>query len=188
MNKWLIIILVLLLVGAIFAGGIFFSSAAPSKRDLSTPSSRLVGHWERADGQIYYGAAGFGCGVINSFGTGVIPTGNISNILLEYKLRNGIILSSDSKNIPIRYKILSEDRSGEKLVIREYWLLDYATPSDIVECYISKNGYFMVKEYIGNDGNNVLLHYHYVDNVTGPPVEKDTQDLIDEVYGSQSDK
>lgn len=111
------------------------------QRDLSTPSSRLVGHWRKVDGgaDLYYGA--------------VDPQLNFGTLILRN--HNG------------RFKILSEDRSRAELVLRQYIRFDNAEGSVDVKCYIPENGRWMTMEWAFHDGRYTSV-YHYVDGKTAP--------------------
>jgi hypothetical protein len=117
------------------------AQTASQQRDLSTPSSRLVGHWENAEGgaDLYYGA--------------VDPHLNIGTLML--------------RNHSGRFKILSENHSRAELVLRQYIRFDNVEGSVDVKCYIPRNGRWMTMEWAFHDGNYTSV-YHYVDGNTAP--------------------
>jgi len=131
------------------------------KRDFSTPSSRLMGHWKNVALQIKI--------------WGVIYYGPI-----EPALRIGIYRLCNtpygSYGPPFQFKILFEEHSGQKLIIRVFKNLGLKqleattgldfSKSDIV-CCISKDGQLMSQEYTCM-GERVLVVYRYVDNKTTP--------------------
>jgi hypothetical protein len=129
-----------------------------NQRDLSTPSSRLVGHWKNFDGngEVYY---------------------NIIDSSLKVgtkRLRNE---PYGNFGPPIRFKIVHEEPSGDHLVIREYndALLKLGAElgidtrkSDITIC-VPKQGQSMSQEYIFcSGGSNTLQVYRYVDDKIDP--------------------
>ena len=107
------------------------------QRDLSTPSSRLVGHWE-GDGTLYYRP------IDRSLGYGTYTWGNV----------------------PVQFKVLSESRSGTYLRTREFLKLDSGAHCANVEYCIPKDGQSMTKEIVFNDGSQGLFKYSYVDDST----------------------
>lgn len=125
------------------------------QRDLSTPSSRLVGHWVRIDnsGEIYYGP--------------IEPSLKIGN----YRLYNE---SSGILGPPFQFKVLFEEPAGQKLIIRvfknqELLELEATTGYDFsksdILCCISKNGQSMSQEYTSM-GIRRLDLYRYVNDIT----------------------
>jgi hypothetical protein len=113
-------------------------------RDLSTPSSRLVGHWRNIGGgaDIYYGPIDFR----SQAGTFTIstPDGQFSR----------------------GFKILFEERSGNKLTVKEYLQYSNRSGTVVAEYFLSEDGRSMVKEYLLNEGP--FLTYRYVDDKTVP--------------------
>jgi len=126
------------------------------KRDLSTPSSRLVGLWKNVDynGEVYYS-------------------------LIDPELRIGTYRLRNTSNVnfgpPIRFKILNEERSGDKLIIREFNdnLLKLGARIGIdvrmsdITCCIPKHGRSMTKEYTFG-GEPILSVYRYVGDKSHP--------------------
>ena len=113
-------------------------------RDLSTPSSRLVGHWRNIGGgaDIYYGPIDFR----SQAGTFTIstPDGQFSR----------------------GFKILFEEHSGNKLTVKEYLQYSNRSGTVVAEYFLSEDGRSMVKEYLLNEGP--FLTYRYVDDKTVP--------------------
>jgi len=125
------------------------------KRNLSTPSSRLVGHWVNIDngGEIYYSP------IDQSLGIGT------------FRLKN----FGGSVGPPIRFKIVFEEYSGKRLIIRIFnKSIDelgakigiMATQSDVELC-VSKDGRSMTEEYTLN-GSPIFSVHRYVDDKTIP--------------------
>ncbi len=125
------------------------------KRDLSTPSNRIVGHWVNIDngGEIYYSP------IDRSLGIGT------------FRLKN----FGGSVGPPIRFKIVFEEYSGKSLIIRIFnKAIDelgakigiMVTQSDVELC-ISKDGQSMTEEYTLN-GSPIFGVYRYVDDKTIP--------------------
>jgi len=128
------------------------------QRDLSTPSSRLVGRWENVDNgsQLLFSP------IDPALGIGTYRIGN--------KGYGGF-------GRPFRFKILFYDPSGTRLVIRPYGhnevLLKLSaeirmdcTKSDVIYS-IPKHGQSMTEEYTFG-GSPMLSVYRYVDNGTNP--------------------
>lgn len=128
------------------------------QRDLSTPSSRLVGHWENVDNNacLYFSP--------------IDPDLKIGTY------RNGG-KSHGRFGPPFRFKVLFEDPSGTQLVIRPYgqnevlrnlsveikvrlWMSD-------VTYTLPKHGQSMTQEYTFS-GSPTFGVYRYIDNKTGP--------------------
>jgi hypothetical protein len=124
------------------------------KRDMSTPSSRLVGHWisENGSHELYYN-------------------------LIDHSLKIGTYILDNyntKPSSPIKLKILSEESNGTQLIMRTFpdttkleavTGLDF-TKSDI-ECCIPKDGQSMSQEYTFL-GERHLNIYHYVDGRVDP--------------------
>lgn len=126
------------------------------KRNMSTPSSRLVGHWisENGDHHIFY-----------SLIDRSLQIGTYQLSLNSYKTK-----SSD----PIKFKIISEKSSGTRLVIREFpnnTKLEATTGLDLsksdIVCCISKDGKSMSQEYKFLEKRHLSI-YHYVDGRVDP--------------------
>jgi len=116
------------------------------QRDLSTPSSRLVGHWRNVNGgaDLYYD-------------------------FIDPQLKVGtFIISNRDGNFPTQFKVLSEEPSGKDLKIREFFSLDEGQESVDLQCCIPKDGQLMTKEYTFKNGNSTLLLYRYVDGRIDP--------------------
>lgn len=161
--KWFVLALLIVILTAILAvrfSNIPAAARADSdpiyrqQRDLSTPSSRLVGHWisESGSHQLYYTLSD--------------PSLKIGT----FKLHN----CNENPSQPMWYKILYEDPAEDKLVIRQFRnlaRLEATTGLDLSEsdvlCTISKDGLLMSKEYTFL-GNRSLTVYRYVDNNTTP--------------------
>ena len=128
------------------------------QRDLSTPSSRLVGHWINVEygDEVYFSP--------------IDPDLKIGNYRLGNKSKGRV-------SPPLRFKVISENPAGLQLVIRQYdqneetrklgarigmdfWQSD-------VTYTISKNGQSMTAEYIFS-GSQILSVYRYVDDKTSP--------------------
>ena len=123
---------------------------------MSTPSSRLVGHWisENEDHHIFYSLIDLS-----------LQTGTYQLSLNSYKSK---------ACTPNKFKILSEESSGTQLTIRTFpntnrleavTGLDMST-SDIL-CCIPKDGQSMSQEYTFL-GKRHLCIYHYVDGRIDP--------------------
>ena len=124
------------------------------QRDLSTPSSRLVGRWinKSGDQQLYY-------------------------TLTDASLKIGTSLIHNSDRNPCRpiwFKILHEEPTGEKLVLSEFknlrkfkLHLGFRNTPSIITHIVSKHGMSMSQEYtlMGNQERSV---YRYVDDKTSP--------------------
>jgi hypothetical protein len=127
------------------------------QRDLSTPSSRLVGHWISEDRkcELYYK-------------------------LVDPSLRIGTFIVDNwntKPSSPMRFKILSEGPKADDLIIREFMPIakkaklelaigEPITQSAITHC-IPKHGQSMTREYTSL-GEQMLEVYHYVDDKTNP--------------------
>ena len=128
------------------------------QRDLSTPSSRLVGHWKNVD---YYCEQYFS--------------------QIDSALRIGTNRVKNKPNgrlgLPFRFKILFENPSGTQLVVRPYGrneVLRAASEQIEMELWMSdvtytipKHGQSMTEEYTVGE-SQVFAVYHYVDNKTDP--------------------
>jgi len=104
---------------------------------LSTPSSRLVGHW-RSDNDAFWTDVHYG------------PTDSVGM---------GTCYAVDGR-VLFKFQILSEDRWGIRLVAREF--LNRVALYDVEYC-VSKDGRSMTKEYIFESGSRVLSEYRRVD-------------------------
>jgi len=138
----------------------YFSNIVSSvpQRDLSTPSSRLVGHWRNVDydDEIYFSP--------------IDPDLRIGT----YRRRNK---SDGSAGPPLWFKVIFEDPKGTQLVIRQYdeneeiRMLGAKIGIDFwrsdVTYTISKHGQSMTAEYIFS-GSQMFSVYNYVDNKTYP--------------------
>jgi len=127
------------------------------RRDLSTPSSRLVGHWQSVDndGEVFYRP--------------IHPDLRIAT----YRFRNKPYGNAGPPN---RFKILSEEPSGTQLVIRPYGENESlrALREIGMECWMSdktytipKHGQSMTQEGTLM-GDPILSVYRYVDDKTSP--------------------
>lgn len=92
-----------------------------SGRDLSTPSSRLVGHWETSNDRF----------LTHAIYSPVDASGR------------GTCADTDG-TIHFTFEVVSEDRAGTKLVLREY---DGSTPLREVELSVAQDGRSMTKTY-----------------------------------------
>jgi hypothetical protein len=112
------------------------------RRDLSTPSSRLVGHWE-GHGILYYRP------IDDALGYGTFAW-----------------LDFDGRfKIDGELKILSESRSGKYLKTREFLTENGKTQCIVAEYCIAEDGQSMTKEAISENGSRYLFNYHYVDSL-----------------------
>jgi hypothetical protein len=161
--RWFVLALLVVILTAIIVVHLSNTPAATradsnpiygQQRDLSTPSSRLVGHWisESGSHQLYY--------------TSSDPSLKIGT----FKLHN----CNGEPSQPMWYKILYEDPAEDKLVIRQFRnlaRLEATTGLDLSEsdvlCTISKDGLLMSKEHTFL-GNRSLTVYRYVDDNTTP--------------------
>jgi len=137
--KWLVVaILAIILVILIKPFISVPYSTWADKRDLSTPSDRLIGHWSGST-KLYYSA--------------VDP---------QLKIGCGII-SNSNNDIPFKFKILWEESSGKNIKTREFF-----SDGNFynVDCCISNDGQSMTKEYTDKDGIRSLFVYHYIDSWT----------------------
>ena len=130
-------------------------------RDLSKPSSRIVGHWKNVDdnSECYFSP--------------IDPDRRIDT----YRLRDK---PSGRSGHPSRFKVVFESPSATQLVMYPYdkneFLRNLNNPSgetnanpwmtDIVYT-IAKHGQSMTEEYIFS-GRPIVEVYRYVDNKTGP--------------------
>lgn len=124
------------------------------RRDLSTPSSRLVGHWRNEQGttDLYY-------------------------IITDYSLKIGYFIIHNKRGrpgAPIRFKILSEELSGDRLIVRQFQdfrrlelVLGYRITQSAVTHCIPKHGQSMTQEQTSM-GDPILSVYRYVDDKTRP--------------------
>ncbi len=116
------------------------------QRDLSTPSSRLVGLWESDNDMMFtrvcYGPAH------EPRGTGTY-TG----------------YTADNSHA-VDYRILSEDRSGTNLAMWEY--VQRVVCFERVDYFIAKDGQSMTKEYLSKEGNRVRCNYRYIGGTSSP--------------------
>jgi len=121
------------------------------KRDLSTPSSRLVGHWV-AD---FWGSENYYRPINVQIGVGTYVLVNSAGCEL------------------VEFKILSEDSTGTELVVREFLLSgSYAKilgPRFSIDAkyHLAKDGKSMSKE-ISCGQKHELIVYSYVDDKTCP--------------------
>jgi len=123
------------------------------KRDLSTPSSRLVGHWVPE----FYGHELYFKPVNRQIGTGTY------------------LVAKPTGVEPTQFKILSEDSTGTELVIREfnftppgrYTRILGPTYSTDTKYHVAKDGKSMCME-ISVGENHWLIVYAYVDDKTCP--------------------
>ncbi|MCK4292426.1 MAG: hypothetical protein KAY65_04470 [Planctomycetes bacterium] len=147
--KWLALIVLLMIF--IIAIGVRFGSPSPIKdtrasvwkRHLSTPSSRLEGYWRGGSETLHY--------------------------FVDNSLETGTFFLSDTAtklDQRVQFKILSEERSGKKLLVREYWSLDGSHDWVEVEYTISKDGKSLAKEYRQWDGKGWLDVYSYDEKST----------------------
>lgn len=152
--KWFVLVLLFIILIAIIATRLFHTPAVgradntrtyEQQRDLSTPSSRLVGHW-----------------------IGVPEGDKLYYQPIDHSFEYGIFTWILKSNIVAKFKILSESRSGEHLKTREYFLLDNCMERAIVEYCIPKDGISMSKEIFYEDGTRELFEYRYVDDSTHP--------------------
>jgi hypothetical protein len=118
-----------------------------NQRDLSSPSSRLAGHWE---GRYY------------------------SPVDPELKIGTYRLIMSDGRvGPPIRFRVISEQSSENHLVIREYAYdpqieaLGLDTSKSDIECCISKDGQLMTRDYVFM-GHRMFTVTHYIDDKTAP--------------------
>jgi len=172
LKLWLLVFLIIIFLGIIASrftgtpadtqGGASVPSfteivSSLPKRDLSTPSSRLVGHWvgDKGGSELYFSP--------------VCPSLQIGTYILDNW--------NTKPSPPMTFKVLFEDTSGKCLIIREYskhsHLLELGakigmkmTMSDVTLC-ISKDGQSMTREYI-QGWTPVLEVLHYVDEKTIP--------------------
>jgi hypothetical protein len=130
------------------------------ERDLSSPSSRLVGHWENVDnnGEIYY--------------TAIDPDLKIGTFRLA--------IAGGPPGRSVYFRVISEELSGNTVIIRDFrdfseleakTGLDFSR-SDIV-CRISKDGQSMTQEYILSHRHRMFSVYRYshlqpIDDKTAP--------------------
>jgi len=115
------------------------------KRDLSTPSSRLVGHW-----------------------VGVPNGGTLYYRPIDHFMGYGTFTWSIQSDVSGKLKVLSESRSGKYLKTREFIILEGESDYAIAEYCIPKDGQSMTKEIILENGNRALFEYRYVDGMTHP--------------------
>ncbi len=130
-----------------------FMQTDGNRRDLSTPSTRLIGHWRSVDGdEIIYSAPD--------------PSLGVGTYRIQSKLQNSVF----------RFKVISEDVSGTSLVIRNFndvWAaqMKIATGLDLsqsdVSCSMSKDGRRMTQE-CAVGGVRSLYVYEYVPACGGP--------------------
>ena len=137
--KWLVVVILAIIFVILIKPFVNFpNSTWADKRDLSTPSDRLIGHWS-SGADLYY-----------------------SSIDPQLKIGSGII-SNSNNDIPFKFKVLWEESSGTNIKTREFFS---GGEFYNVECCISKDGQSMTKEYIDKDGIRNLLVCHYIDNWT----------------------
>ena len=156
--KWFVVAFLVLILIAIIAVRFSNTPAATrgdsnpiygQQRDLSTPSSRLVGHWVEVPD---------GCTLYYSPIDRSLDVGTYYWWTPVYRSRSAV-----------KFKILSESRSrwGKQLTTRESIpLIDTILT---VEYCIPKNGQSMTKEILFEDGRRVYQVYRYVDSKTIPP-------------------
>jgi len=106
-----------------------------SGRDLSTPSSRLVGHWESPNDRMMTHAI---YGPVDASGRGTC-----------YELDG---------TVHFTFKVLDEDRTGTKLVLSEG---ENERRQVEAEYIISQDGRSLTKEYRFGDGNHWVFDYEY---------------------------
>jgi len=138
----------------------YFSNIVSSEpqRDLSTPSSRLVGHWRnvKSGDEVYFSP--------------IDPDLRIGT----YRYRNK---SDGSVGPPFWFKVIFENSKGTQLVLRDYDMNEEIRKvgakigielwqSDVTYT-ISKQGQSMTAEYIFS-GNQTLSVFRYIDNKTSP--------------------
>lgn len=126
-----------------------FMQTDGGRRDLSTPSGRLIGHWRSADGggELIYSST-------------FDPSLRVGTYRIQSQLQNSVF----------RFKVISEDVSGTNLVIRNFndvWAaqMKIAASLDLsqsdVSCFISKDGRRMTQECTFG-GIRSLYVYEYV--------------------------
>jgi len=152
--KWFIFVLFIIILIAIIAAR-FSNTPADIRadsnplyglqRDISTPSSRLIGHW-----------------------IGVPDADRLFYQPIDHPLDYGTFTWILNSNIVAKFKILSESHSGQYLKTREFLLLDNCMDHATVEYYIPKDGLSMTKEMFYEDGTSRLFEYRYVDSRTHP--------------------
>ncbi|MFX0204204.1 MAG: hypothetical protein ACFFCW_49535, partial [Candidatus Hodarchaeota archaeon] len=118
---------------------------AERKRNLSTPSGRLWGHW-----------------------VGVPNGGSLYYPPINHSLGYGTYTWELKSNIVVQFKVLSESRSGIQLNTREFFQLDNGRCCANVEYCISKDGQSMTREILFEDGSRALFEYRYVDGRISP--------------------
>lgn len=114
-------------------------------RDLSTPSSRLVGHW-----------------------IGVPYGGRLFYPPIDRSLDYGTFTWIPMWDGVVKFNVLSESRSGNYLTTREFLESDFSMESLNVEYCISKDGQSMTREITTESGSRCLFKYRYVDNLSHP--------------------
>jgi hypothetical protein len=153
-EKWFVIVLLFIILIAIITTRLLHTPAVgradntriyEQQRDLSTPSSRLVGHW-----------------------IGVPEGDKLYYQLIDHSFEYGIFTWILKSNIVAKYKIISESPSGEQLKTREFFLLDNCMERATVEYFVSKDGLSMTKKMFYEDGTHELFNYRYVDGSTHP--------------------
>lgn len=106
-----------------------------SGRDLSTPSARLVGHWESPNDRVLTHAI---YGPVDASGAGTC-------------------YDADG-TLNFTFKVLFEDPTGTTLVLRES--VD-GTPRAEAEYHIAKDGRSLTKEYRFANGDHWAFDYEY---------------------------
>jgi hypothetical protein len=124
------IVAVALVLAALLIGPMLTSG-----RDLSTPASRLVGHWESQTDRVMTHAI---YGPVNASGAGTCynPDGSVH----------------------FTFKVLYEDPTGTRLVLSEG---ENESTQIETEYIIAPDGRSMTKEYKYGDGNPWVFDYEY---------------------------
>ena len=121
--KWIVVVILAIIFVILIKPFVNIpNSTWADKRDLSTPSDRLIGHWS-GGADLYY-----------------------SSIDPQLKIGSGII-SNNNNDIPFNFKVLWEESSGTDIKTREFFS---GGEFYNVECCISMDGQSMTKEYIDN--------------------------------------
>ena len=119
--KWIVVVILAIIFVILIKPFVNIpNSTWADKRDLSTPSDRLIGHWS-GGADLYY-----------------------SSIDPQLKIGSGII-SNNNNDIPFNFKVLWEESSGTDIKTREFFS---GAEFYNVECCISMDGQSMTKEYI----------------------------------------
>ncbi len=124
------IAVMILVLAALFLGPMLSSG-----RDLSTPTSRLVGHWESSNDRF------------------------LTHVIYSPVDASGVGTCSDvDGSVHFTFKVLSEDRAGTTIVMREY--VDGVALQD-VELSVAKDGHSMAKAY-DFKGVRCVTSYNYL--------------------------